>query len=89
MAAGGMRVIAAARRLDRLEALASSTPGVVPMRCDVTDEADLNALVAAAYEQFGRLDVVINNAGKSDAPTKAEEESAAVFASVIDINLNA
>ena len=76
LAAGGMRVIAAARRLDRLEALASSTPGVVPMRCDVTDEADLNALV-------------INNAGKSDAPTKAEEESAAVFASVIDINLNA
>jgi NAD(P)-dependent dehydrogenase (short-subunit alcohol dehydrogenase family) len=88
LAAGGMRVIAAARRLDRLEALASATPGVVPMRCDVTDEDDLNALVAAAYEQFGRLDVVINNAGKSDAPIKAEEETAAEFAGVIDINLN-
>ena len=88
LAAGGMRVIAAARRLDRLEALASATPGVVPMRCDVTSEDDLNALVAAAYEQFGRLDVVINNAGKSDAPIKAEEETAAEFAGVIDINLN-
>lgn len=88
LAAGGMRVIAAARRLDRLQALASTTPGVVPMRCDVTDEDDLNALVAAAYEQFGRLDVVINNAGKSDAPIKAEEETAAEFAGVIDINLN-
>jgi len=31
---------------------------------------------------------VINNAGKSDAPIKAEEETAAEFAGVIDINLN-
>ena len=89
LAAGGMNVIAAARRLERLEALAASTPGVTPMRCDVTDEADLDAVVESAYEQFGRLDVVINNAGKSDAPTKAEEETAAEFTSVIDINLNA
>lgn len=88
LAAGGMKVIAAARRLDRLEALAGSTPGVIPMRCDVTDEADIDALVSAAYEQAGRLDVVINNAGKSDAPVKAEEETAAEFASVIDVNLN-
>ena len=88
LAAGGMRVIAAARRLDRLETLASTTSGVVPVRCDVTNEDDLNALVAAAYEQFGRLDVVINNAGKSDAPVKAEEETAAEFAGVIDVNLN-
>jgi len=89
LAAGGMRVIAAARRLDRLESLAATHPGVVAMRCDVTDEADLDALVAAAYEQFGQLDVVINNAGKSDAPVRAEQETAAEFASVIDINLNA
>ena len=86
LAAGGMRVIAAARRLDRLETLASTMAGVVPMRCDVTNEDDLKALVAAAYEQFGRLDVVINNAGKSDAPVKAEEETAAEFAAVIDVN---
>lgn len=88
LAAGGMRVIAAARRLERLEALASSTSDVIAMRADVTNEADLDALVEAAYEQTGRLDVIVNNAGKSDAPTKAEEETAAEFASVIDINLN-
>ena len=88
LAASGMHVIAAARRLDRLETLATETAGVVPMRCDVTNEDDLNALVAAAYEQFDRLDVVINNAGTSDAPVKAEAETAAEFASVIDINLN-
>lgn len=89
LAAGGARVIAAARRLERLEALASSAEGIVAMRCDVTVEEDLTALVEAAYEQFGRLDVVINNAGLSDAPIKAEEETAEQFTRVIDINLNA
>lgn len=89
LAAGGMNVIAAARRLERLEELAASADGIVAMRCDVTVEADLDALVAAAYERFGRLDVVINNAGLSDAPVKAEEETAEQFTRVIDINLNA
>lgn len=87
LAASGMHVIAAARRLERLEDLAASTTGVTAMRCDVTVEADLDALIAAAYEQTGRLDVVINNAGTSDAPAKAESETASEFASVIDINL--
>lgn len=32
-------------------------------RCDVTDEDDVEALVAAASEEFGRLDVMVNNAG--------------------------
>lgn len=88
LAAGGAKVIAAARRLDRLEALAAESDNIVAMRADVTAEDDLEALIAGAYEQFGRLDVVINNAGLSDAPTKAEEESASDFTRVIDVNLN-
>lgn len=88
LAANGMRVIAAARRLERLEALAADVDGVLAMRCDVTVEDDLEAVVAAAYEEFGRLDVVINNAGMSDAPVKAHEETAEQFSRVIDINLN-
>ncbi len=88
LAANGMRVIAAARRLERLEALAAEVDGVTAMRCDVTVEDDLEAVVAAAYEEFGRLDVVINNAGMSDAPIKAHEETAEQFSRVIDINLN-
>lgn len=89
LATNGAKVIAAARRLDRLEALAAEFDSVVPMRCDVAEEADLEAVVAAAMEQFGRLDVVINNAGLSDAPVRAHEETAEQFSRVIDINLNA
>lgn len=89
LAASGMRVLAAARRIERLQALSASTPGVVAMRCDVSNEADLEALIAGAYDQFGRLDVVVNNAGLSDAPVRAESETADEFKQVIDINLNA
>jgi NAD(P)-dependent dehydrogenase (short-subunit alcohol dehydrogenase family) len=36
---------------------------VVPVHCDVTDEADLEAMVATAVDTFGRLDVMLNVAG--------------------------
>lgn len=88
LAASGMEVIAAARRTDRLDALAASETGVIAMRCDVSVEQDLEALVAAAYERCGRLDVVVNNAGVTDAPVPAETETAEEFKSVVDINLN-
>jgi NAD(P)-dependent dehydrogenase (short-subunit alcohol dehydrogenase family) len=41
--------------------------GVVPFHCDVTNEADVEALMRAAVEAFGRVDVVCNVAGVADA----------------------
>ncbi|MGP4110611.1 SDR family oxidoreductase [Streptomyces sp. 4N509B] len=64
LAAEGHRVVAGARRLDRLEALAERTGGGVdPVRLDVTDRADVEAFVAAARARHGRVDVLVNNAG--------------------------
>jgi NAD(P)-dependent dehydrogenase (short-subunit alcohol dehydrogenase family) len=40
--------------------------GVLPVRCDVTKEADVEALMRAAVEEFGRLDAVLNVAGIAD-----------------------
>jgi len=40
--------------------------GVVPVRCDVTREADVEGLMAAAVEKFGRVDVLLNVAGIAD-----------------------
>src|SRR5438477_7353420 len=37
--------------------------GVLPVHCDVTKEADVEAMVRAAMEEFGRLDAVLNVAG--------------------------
>ena len=61
----GAKVVLGARRLDRLEALAK-TLGLGPeaiVRTDVTDLAQVQALVARAVQTHGRVDVMLNNAG--------------------------
>ena len=89
LAAAGVQVVAAARRLERLELLAASTPGVYAHACDVVDDGQCSSLVAATVERFGRVDILINNAGLSDAPDKAESQDPARFRAVIEVNLNA
>ena len=57
-AAGGARVVLAARREDRISALADELGQAVAVRCDVTDPAQVDVLVRSAVEAFGRVDVV-------------------------------
>jgi NADP-dependent 3-hydroxy acid dehydrogenase YdfG len=59
LAAHGFRVVCAARRADRVEALAAEVGGVA-VRCDVTSDADVATLATAAGE---RVHVLVNNAG--------------------------
>ena len=49
-------------RQDAAESLADAT-GAVPFRCDISSRADRAALIAFTRERFGRLDLLINNAG--------------------------
>jgi NAD(P)-dependent dehydrogenase (short-subunit alcohol dehydrogenase family) len=46
--------------------------GVIPVHCDVTNEADVEALMRAAVDAFGRVDVVCNVAGIADAMMLAD-----------------
>jgi len=65
-AEAGYRVVLAARSEARLAALAKELGGAdraLALRCDVTEWTDQEALVAAALEAFGRIDVVFANAG--------------------------
>jgi 3-oxoacyl-[acyl-carrier protein] reductase len=56
------------------------------VRCDVTDEHDVDALVAAATERFGRLDVMVNNAGIT-RDTTMRKMSVTDFELVVDVSL--
>ncbi len=64
LAARGARVVAAARRTDRLRGLADRAAGeVLAVELDVTDEAACRAVVARAVSAYGGLDILVNNAG--------------------------
>jgi NADP-dependent 3-hydroxy acid dehydrogenase YdfG len=67
LAARGAKVVLGARRLDRLEALASEITAAggeaAYARTDVSQRADVTALIQLAGERYGKLDVLINNAG--------------------------
>ena len=66
----GAKVVAVARRKERLEELAASladAPGeVIVYQGDVTKEEVNEAMIDCAVEKFGKLDVLINNAGMMD-----------------------
>jgi short-subunit dehydrogenase len=63
----GYRVVLAARRLERLEALAHEIRGdggeALPVATDVTRLHQIQNLVDSAIDQYGRIDVLFNNAG--------------------------
>jgi len=89
LAEQGATVLAAARRVDRLEALDGTHERIHAAGCDVADDAQLEALVDRAVGEFGRIDIVVNNAGTTDAVTAAEHQDPAQFRHVVEINMNA
>ena len=66
-AEAGANVALLARRQDKLEALAEElrAKGIdaLPVGCDVTDEASIEKAVQTVIEHFGRIDILLNNAG--------------------------
>jgi NAD(P)-dependent dehydrogenase (short-subunit alcohol dehydrogenase family) len=88
LADAGADVVAAARRADRLEALAATHSRIHSLACDVTDDDDRERLVATTLERFGRIDVCVNNAGASSGGPEAQATTDA-FRRVLQLNLEA
>ena len=82
----GADVVAVARRKERLDELAASCKRVVPVVADVTDAAALEQLVASVMDRFGRIDVLVNNAGLG-RPQPAVEEDIDSFRYTLEVNL--
>ena len=90
-AEAGADVVLGARRVDRLAdtaALVTATGRrALSVATDVADPDQCQALVDAAMAEFGRVDVLVNNAGIGTA-VPATHETPDQFRSVIDVNLN-
>src|SRR5690242_13722376 len=82
LAEAGADVLAAGRRLDRLEELAAANPTIHAVKADVTDGEERGKLVAEAVDGFGRLDVLVNNAGAGSGGP-AEQADLEVFRTVL------
>ncbi len=90
LAAQGAKVAVAARRLERLERLASEIGGgghtALAIQSDITDQAQAINAVDRTVDELGRLDIVVNNAGQmllgpiENAPTEEWDR-------MIDLNL--
>ena len=68
LASQGCNIVVVARRQNLIEEVASKikeTFGVetLAIPCDITSTENVEAMVQAAYDKFGRIDILINNAG--------------------------
>jgi NAD(P)-dependent dehydrogenase (short-subunit alcohol dehydrogenase family) len=85
--AAGHRLVATARNPDSLADLADRYGSrVLPVALDVTDPAGAAAAVTAGAEAFGRVDVVVNNAGYANLAS-VEDITLADFRAQVDANL--
>jgi NAD(P)-dependent dehydrogenase (short-subunit alcohol dehydrogenase family) len=88
----GAHVVITSRKIDACETLAAEVRerfGVraLPYACNVSDWDQCSELVDAAYAEFGRVDVLINNAGLSPLYPSLVEVTEALFDKTIAVNL--
>ncbi|OBI51991.1 SDR family NAD(P)-dependent oxidoreductase [Mycobacterium sp. E796] len=82
----GAHVVAVARRQERLDRLAHTHKRVVAMRADVTDETAVSRLIQSVIDRFGRIDVLVNNAG-GGSPGPALDEELDDFRRSLELNV--
>jgi len=89
LGSAGAALVLGARRTDRLDRIAGDLEGVdvVTVTTDITRRDDLDRLVRTAVDSFGRLDVLVNNAGISQLGPLADGDVEG-WAAMIDVNLN-
>src|SRR5215831_17985739 len=89
LARAGCEVVISSRKLEACEALAKEVEALgrkaVPIAAHVGRWDDLQALADRSYEAFGKIDVLVNNAGMSPVAPSTVETSEKLFDSVIGV----
>ncbi|MCB9486166.1 MAG: glucose 1-dehydrogenase [Dehalococcoidia bacterium] len=88
----GADVVIASRKLDACQALAAEVRAetgrrALPVACHVGDWGQVTKLAETAYDEFGRVDVLVNNAGMSPLYDKVADVSEDLYDKVLDVNL--
>lgn len=92
LAGQGANVVLAARSEDKLhgfcQRLGTNGYKAIAVKCDVSDSAQVRGLMETAVSRFGRIDVLVNNAGVvADAGMVPERVPDEVFLSTVQVNL--
>jgi NAD(P)-dependent dehydrogenase (short-subunit alcohol dehydrogenase family) len=85
-AAAGARLVLMARRRDRLHALAAELPDALAIDGDVTRKDDIDRAIAGALDTYGRVDVLVNNAGQG-LHVPLHEVNPDDFRAILELNL--
>ena len=91
LASQGANIVVVARRQNLIEEVAKSISdefgvSTLPVRCDITDTENVNAMVAQVMSKYGRIDILINNAG-TGAVAPAEDITDEQFAGEMNVDL--
>lgn len=87
LARGGWRVALAGRREGPLREAAAAAGGGLALPCDVTDPGQVEAMVARVVGEWGRLDLLFNNAGRGFRAATVDETPVAEWLDVVAVNL--
>ena len=90
LAEAGSNIVIASRKLEACERAARQLEQIgvqaLPVRCDVTKQADVEAMKDAVMQRFGRVDVLINNAGRAWVASP-EDTPVERWQQVFDLNI--
>lgn len=84
----GAQVVVTARRSERLAQLVEAIPGSLPIAADLALDTERERLVAEVLDRFGRVDVLVNNAGVGGA-VAIENEPIDQFRLSMEVNVTA
>ena len=91
LAKAGADVVIASRKLEACEEVAQEARALgvraLPVSCHTGDTASIDTLIEATWAGFGRLDVLVNNAGINPTTAPLADLSHGLFRKVLDVNL--
>ena len=88
LATNGYKVVACARRAEKLKALAAKSSNIYPFELDVTDEKSVESILSKLPAEFQKIDVLVNNAGLALSQDKAFDCKVDEWKTMVNTNIN-